>query len=100
MNTTYHDLFDTQYEADAIVNRLKYSGIKTYKEIFDYIRKEEAEIQMAFWALLYKFHYDRGYEFEEYDEYRAYTNYTLVENFANRFGWTRTEMFQDFFGEW
>ena len=98
MYTTYNDLFDTQYEQVRIINRLKYMTPTHYLKIIDYIMEEEVEIQLAFWALLCEFRREQGWEDEEFDEYIAHTNYTLVENFANRYGWTRNEMVKDFFG--
>jgi len=97
MNTTYHELFDTQYDCERLINKLKYTTPAYYDEL--YINEEDAEIHLAFGAFFYEWRRSHGWEDEEYDEYHAHTNHTLVENIANRFEFTRFSLYEYYFGE-
>jgi hypothetical protein len=94
----FHELFDTQYEACRIMNKLKYgySERANYDEILDALDNEILEVQNAFWSAVDRYAVERGY-YEEIDpRLIPFKNDLLVENFTEKFGWNRKELLDRF----
>lgn len=93
----YNTLFDTQHEADLIINKLKYgySGKEGYYKILAILESEPLEIQNAIFAEIEHYLTEcRGNPNNDAfaDDIAAWRNTTLCENFAEKFGWNREQL--------